>query len=240
MIDIKVISDTHNLHDKFNSVDLECDILIHCGDACVKGNYSEGLAFLKWFVKQPAKYKIAVWGNHDTKLKKNTELIELAKEYGIITLNRRTVEVMGLKIHGNNTTFMDLTRGTVPTHVRQEAWESIPEGLDILVTHQPPHGILDANKNGVPIGCPYLKHKVNKVNPMVHLFGHCHEDRDKVVRSCRDKYIEDTLSVNNACLDENYQFEGKITRLVFQEWDTLKEARVYTSNNYNEVIRELK
>lgn len=209
---IKAISDTHNSHDLFDSKDLECDILIHCGDACVKGNYTEAKNFLQWFVKQPAKYKIVVWGNHDKKAKTNQELIDLAKEYGIIALHEKTVEINGIKIHGNNTVFMDLLRGSKfsnhSTESRKEAWSTIPEGIDILVTHCPPYRILDANVSGVPIGCPALADKIEEVKPKMHLFGHCHENAGEY-----GELFNPTNYFNCASMDRSYKFTGRITEI---------------------------
>jgi len=204
---IKAISDTHNDHDKFDSKDLECDILIHAGDACIKGNYTEGLSFLKWLVKQPAKYKVVVWGNHDSKCKSNQELIDLAKEYGIIVLNRSGVEIGGVKLYGVCTTFMDIQRHS-NYQVRSEAWETIPEGLDVLITHMPPFGVLDANEEGIAIGCPMLLNKLSETMPKYHLFGHCHEGRGRTEELRSQGKV--TKCVNVASKDRQYNFTGEI------------------------------
>ena len=204
---IKAISDTHNDHNKFDSKDLECDILIHAGDACIKGNYTEGLNFLKWLVKQPAKYKVVVWGNHDSKCKSSQELINLAKDYGIIVLNRSGVEIGGVKLYGVCATFMDIQRHS-NYQVRSEAWETIPEGLDILITHMPPFGILDANQEGNAIGCPMLTNKLSETMPRYHLFGHCHEEKGRTVEIKSKSKV--TKCVNVASKDREYNFTGEI------------------------------
>ncbi|KAL8672321.1 MAG: hypothetical protein Q9168_003205 [Polycauliona sp. 1 TL-2023] len=50
----------------------------------------------------------------------------------------------------------------------------IPSDVDIIMTHGPPHGILDfaGSQN---VGCPHLLTAVKRVRPMVHCFGHIHE-----------------------------------------------------------------
>ena len=58
---------------------------------------------------------------------------------------------------------------------RGKHWARIPEGLDILITHGPPFGILD----GAPgsqrhDGCPELLEAVLEAKPMLHVFGHIH------------------------------------------------------------------
>lgn len=174
---IKLISDTHNDHHQLNSKDLESDILIHCGDACTKGNYSEGYAFLMWFVKQPAKYKILVPGNHDKKLREHKELIKLAYDLGIIVLNDDYLEINGISFYGHSKTFMSSFKYTKEQiSMRKSVWKNIPENLDFLLTHMPPYGILDTNREGEHCGCPELLEKVKEVKPIYHIFGHIHEN----------------------------------------------------------------
>ena len=55
-------------------------------------------------------------------------------------------------------------------------WSQIPPGVDILVTHMPPHGVLDTNTGKVKAGCPDLATAViTRVKPRIHVFGHIHE-----------------------------------------------------------------
>jgi 3',5'-cyclic AMP phosphodiesterase CpdA len=57
------ISDTHNKHNKV--ITPGGDILIHSGDISSIGRKHEVLDFIKWFSKQPYKFKIFIAGNHD-------------------------------------------------------------------------------------------------------------------------------------------------------------------------------
>jgi len=50
----------------------------------------------------------------------------------------------------------------------------IPSELDILVTHGPPTGHGGMTLNG-DAGCDDLLLAVQKINPLVHVFGHIHE-----------------------------------------------------------------
>lgn len=197
---IKAISDTHT-----DAHQLELgsgDILIHAGDACTKGNYTEGLNFLWWFVKQNYKYKVAVWGNHDQKLKSHAELISLARDMGIVVLSDDLVEIEGLKIYGVNKVFCDEAKDN-PSYnpklsVRAKAWENIPKNIDILVTHLPPKNILDTNLSDNPIGCSQLTKKIFEVSPKLHLFGHAHLHGGKVAEKNGTKFY------NCAVKDEQY------------------------------------
>src|SRR5689334_8867342 len=51
----------------------------------------------------------------------------------------------------------------------------IPEGLDVLITHGPPWGIMDRNIKGDLCGSKALYDHVFRVKPRVHVFGHIHE-----------------------------------------------------------------
>ena len=54
------------------------------------------------------------------------------------------------------------------------ATNPIPSGVDIVMTHGPPHSILDQvdNQN---LGCPNLLRAISRVRPLMHCFGHIHE-----------------------------------------------------------------
>lgn len=55
-----------------------------------------------------------------------------------------------------------------------DIWSAIPKGIDILVTHGPPHGVLDVYADGARCGCKTLASKVEEIKPKVHIFGHIH------------------------------------------------------------------
>ena len=47
-------------------------------------------------------------------------------------------------------------------------------GVDIVMTHGPPKGILDRCSQG-NVGCENLRRAIGRVKPMMHCFGHIHE-----------------------------------------------------------------
>lgn len=49
------------------------------------------------------------------------------------------------------------------------------EGIDIMVTHGPPLGILDQTHRGEAVGCKHLRRAVERCKPRLHVFGHIHE-----------------------------------------------------------------
>lgn len=197
---VKVLSDTHNDHLELDQDSLECDILIHCGDFGTKGNFTEAENFLLWYVKQPAKYKLLVSGNHDKRFKTHPDLLKLAYDLGIKVLTNKEIVINGYKFYGGD--FVPWYRNgvcQVDLDTRTEAWRNVPIDTSVLITHVPPRGILDTNIKGQHCGCDQLLSKVNEVRPAYHVFGHLHEEGGKV------KNIGGVTFINAANKDRLYK-----------------------------------
>ncbi len=80
----------------------------------------------------------------------------------------------------------------------------IPEGLDILITHGPPYGVLDQLEyTKRHIGSNYILKAIERGEPKYHIFGHIHE-------SAGVKKIGKTTFANVALCDEmNNLFDKK-------------------------------
>jgi Icc-related predicted phosphoesterase len=149
------------------------DMLIHAGDFTV---FSERpsivLDFDQWLGELPHRHKIVVPGNHDFLMNKipNRRLITNAT-----LLVDSGVEVEGLRIWGSPATKLyGATLGRADTAERKGLLPPLPD-IHILVTHGPPHGILDvAPDSNVHAGCPELLEQVLSINPKLHVFGHIH------------------------------------------------------------------
>jgi Icc-related predicted phosphoesterase len=92
-------------------------------------------------------------------------------------------EIGGLKIYGApwQPRFYDwafnLNRGVELA----EKWRLIPDDIDVLITHGPPHGILDEvpGKFGYEnVGCEELRRRIEEISIngklKLHVFGHIH------------------------------------------------------------------
>lgn len=191
-----VLADTHGEHESV--IVPEGDAFIHAGDFTRKGGPMEIERFLVWFDALPHKHKIVVPGNHELSMcDKTTERI-MAMDHDDETVQtalsnvERTKALIGS--YSNNIHFL-LDRGIViddisfygtpycngdvkimsnwafyePDTAKRAA--TIPTGVDILITHVPPFGVLD---NG--LGCPDLLERVNVIEPYLHVFGHVHEN----------------------------------------------------------------
>lgn len=48
-------------------------------------------------------------------------------------------------------------------------------GVDVVMTHGPPMGVLDEVRNGDHVGCEHLLRAMRRCRPKLHCFGHIHE-----------------------------------------------------------------
>ena len=203
---IVCLSDTHNFNAEIAVPD--GDWLIHSGDATVRGTEHEVEEFLGWFSKLPHRHKIFVAGNHDWFYQTNNRFARLmTAHFNIKYLQDSLVEIEGLKIYGApwQPRFYDwafnLNRGAEMA----EKWKMIPDDIDILITHGPPHGILDQvqTKYGFEnAGCEELLRRVEEISNFgklkMHVFGHIHGGY-----GVRDK--RGVKFVNASVCDEAYE-----------------------------------
>ncbi|MGN1220913.1 MAG: metallophosphoesterase [Candidatus Cryptobacteroides sp.] len=155
---IFAFSDTHG-HHRCLRVPEDADIVICAGDAVEDdlkgGEYND---FISWFASLPAKWKIYVPGNHELSfdLGQADAIVWQFEAKGIVVLQDAIEEFGGISIcsiSGN----------------ARIADEDIPKGIDILITHYPPYGILDQD-----LGSPEILNFVLKAKPKYHIFGHIH------------------------------------------------------------------
>ena len=190
------LSDTHN----YEVAVPEGDLVIHCGDATERGTIREVTLFAEWFGKLPHPNKLFVAGNHDFLFEQNPTVARLIlKDNGITYLEDDYLELGGLKIFGapqqpyfNNWAFNREEEDLM------EIYERIPDGLDILITHCPPRGILDEVAQDFKlrhIGSYDLLQKVSRAKPKFHCFGHCHVGYGA-------KSVIDTFYINAAICNE--------------------------------------
>lgn len=181
------ISDTHGYHDLLN-IPEDIDMIIHTGDgANIRSpflNENEFLEFWRWFENLPVKYKVFTPGNHDSFLEHSISKIfkKSLKENCYILINE-SIEIEGIKIWGSPFTPMFNNWSFMRNRDKLfKLWETIPEDIDILLTHGPPKRLLDLSINRQHIvesvGCNALRKVVLKIQPKYHLFGHVHNCED--------------------------------------------------------------
>jgi Icc-related predicted phosphoesterase len=144
-------------------------------------------------------------GNHDDYIEAHPEV---AQGDGIELLWDRGITVEGLKLYGSPFRVVPEERMQKQS-IRWSAfmitetwaelvWREIPDGLDILITHQPCYGIADyALKQRW--GSHALLAAVNRARPKVHIFGHVHSSASVI-----DKGPHETKRINAAqCGDDH-------------------------------------
>lgn len=171
MASLCIIADTHQKHRELTIP--QCDILIHCGDFC--SFQRDDLKTLEdvdaWFAESAASHVICIGGNHDFMLQ-SREFQFAHAEF----LEDRLIEVGGLSIYGSPWC-PDLSGFAYYQNDAglEEKWRRIPEGIDVLITHTPPQGILDVPSSGkIHLGCPHLRNELRRIQPKLHVFGHVH------------------------------------------------------------------
>ena len=100
---------------------------------------------------QPHLHKIVVPGNHDLILARQQDARDLLAP--VTLLSDSEVTIHGVRFYG-------VGWGSKP---------AIPAGVDVLISHTPPFGVLD---NG--LGSRELREAVLAARPTVHVFGHIH------------------------------------------------------------------
>lgn len=156
---ILLLADTHGMHRDL-ALPEAMDLVIHAGDICNDGNLDQIKDFMAWYGDLPIPRKIFVSGNHDLVFELEPEEAFLFIPSSVTWLNDRVITKMNLKIGAASPSFY--------------FGSSIPNDLDILISHQPPLGILDQG-----LGCPHLRSAVETSQPAIHIFGHVHESHGR-------------------------------------------------------------
>jgi len=182
------ISDTHGDHQGVNLPD--GDVLVHAGDITSHGTENDFVDFLSWFESQPHPHKVFVAGNHDRYLEQSTAAAEkLVLDTDITWLNDSGTTIDGVRFWGSPITlrFHDWAFMREPGDDINQHWKLLPSDTDVLITHGPPHGILDHVKrldgSEEQTGCPLLLERILSIQPKVHIFGHIHEEYGSIRRN---------------------------------------------------------
>ena len=186
------LSDTHNRHHQLPDMP-EADLVVHSGDISFAGSEDEAIDFIQWFMSLPYKYKVFIAGNHDNCLYEAN--IDGLPENCFYLCNS-SVMIEGAKFYGLPMFMEDAMSDKFDESIR-----NIPSDTDILVTHQPPYGVLDFSEN-IHYGDHLLLQTVLDIRPRYHLFGHIHDAYGVEKR-------KSTIFSNASLLDEEYRLMNK-------------------------------
>jgi Icc-related predicted phosphoesterase len=204
---IDCISDLHGFQPELPGG----DVLIIAGDLTARDTKEEYERLMPWLNKLPYRCKVVIAGNHDGLIEKGKVTIG-DDNPTIHYLCDSGIEFEGFKIWGSPYTptfelwyFMRNRGKEIKKH-----WDLIPTGIDILVTHGPPHGILDETIDGIQVGCEELRTAVQeRIKPRMHCFGHIHECGGKIAES------GGTTFINCSYVNESYRPVHSAVRLVY-------------------------
>ena len=176
------ISDTHGFEAELTTLP-PGDVLLHCGDfACTPrfdGRTVDAAQkqFDQWLAAQPHTHKVVIAGNHDPP---HAEFPRSGALY--VGAGARSVDVGGVTL-ALVPWFRERSKtsgrhGQVTATKHRYKHFALPRG-DVLVTHSPPHRVLDRCGNGERAGSSYLYNLVQRAErkPALWLCGHIHEDR---------------------------------------------------------------
>lgn len=205
------ISDTHNKHNQILDEKIGSgDIIFHSGDFTNRGLAEEVESFLQWFSSLDYTYKVFIAGNHELGFEENRFILpEKYKEMGVYYLQDELITLEELNIYGSpwqpefgGWEFNLPRRGKE----LEQKWNSIPENIDILLTHSPVYSYLDLNQEGMPCGCELLYKRVTEIEPWIHVWGHIHE-------AYGQKSLENRELLNASVVNRAYQVVNKPIRL---------------------------
>jgi len=194
---IVCLSDTHGQHRRLRVPD--GDLLLHAGDFSMAGRPDEIESFDRWLGTLPHPHKVVVAGNHDFLFEREPDRAR-ALLVNASYLQDGLLEVGGLRIWGSpwQPWFFDWAFNLPRGPELAAKWALVPGGVDVLVTHGPPAGILDRTANDEGVGCRDLARALERILPRLHVFGHIHESYGRLER-------DGTTFVNASNCDLKYQ-----------------------------------
>jgi len=181
----------------------KCDLLLIAGDICPTSNHAPGYQrqwlnhkLRRWINRGYAEHVVAVAGNHDRVF----ALGEPPEAMPWTYLEGEEATVCGLRIWGGPWTppIHDFWVFQADQEQARQRWARIPEGLDILISHGPPYGILDEDENDEPQGDKALRDAILRARPKMVVFGHIHTTQAIVER-------DGIIYANVSLLDHDYR-----------------------------------
>jgi Icc-related predicted phosphoesterase len=217
-VDITCVSDLHGFYPKLEGGDL----LIVAGDSTATGDSSEQLECLSWIQNSKHKKKVIIAGNHDSWMLPLKH--DHFKGWNITYLCDSGTEFEGLKIWGSPWTHLfpgvnpHCTAFMIQEKKLAAKWALIPDNVDILVTHSPPHGVLDEVRrysHSEQLGSFSLRKATARIRPKLHVFGHIHGGYGKQVQYWNEEdEVYSGLCVNASIMNECYEPVNKPIRVI--------------------------
>lgn len=191
-----------DLHMNFPDDLPDGDLVVMCGDYSYRGTIQETNDFNEWLASLPHRYKIFIAGNHDFIFQNNKSLAKnMITAPDTFYLEDSGIELQGIKIWGTpwTPTFYDWAFMLDDESPQMEArMKVIPSGLDLLISHGPPKGILSMTTGGDDAGCSSLLAAIERAQPRFVACGHIHEGYGQ-------QQLGSSLIINCSLLNERYR-----------------------------------
>jgi Icc-related predicted phosphoesterase len=199
---VAAISDTHG---RQNWEMPACDVFIHAGDMTGRGSLQETAAFaarLREQMDRPTgpRHAIIVPGNHDACFETFPRAAKDLFGPNVHVLEDQPLEINGITFYGSPWTPPFMNWHFMAEESRLATlYQNMPASVDVLVTHGPPHGILDPGWNFEPAGSTALAKAVAERKVRHHVFGHLHGAGGQILEQAK------TVFYNVAACDEQYR-----------------------------------
>jgi len=195
-----LLSDTHGQNNLLEDLP-EADVAIHCGDVTRYGSRDDLKEFASYFGEVKSTYKIIIAGNHDACLAKHRAYCEgILNLHHIAYLEDSSITIGGIKFWGMPwTPWFGTWHFMADNHVLVNKWSNIPNNVDVVISHGPPHRILDETAKGEHAGSPTQRGNVmHRIKPALNVFGHIHEAHGQTKKLFTD-------FINCSLLNERYE-----------------------------------
>lgn len=201
------------------------DILILAGDYTASDKVMQWNEFYAWLIRQKYKKKVYIGGNHDNFLAQcmsdsdTAALLGYDEDCDHEYLRDSGTEFDGVKIWGSPWSLWfdginpNCTAFTGNEGLLREKFSLIPHDVDILITHTPPHGILDKITCGEHVGSTSLQLLLysESLKPKLHVCAHIHEGYGHIERMMDYPGVQ---FVNASYVNERYKPVNKPIRIV--------------------------
>ncbi len=206
MCKLKILA-TSDLHGYMPDIP-PCDILILAGDHCPYHNLKDQVQwfngiYARWLRSLPARFIVAVAGNHDFALQNAPQAI-VGLPWTILEDSSTVIE--GLRFYGTPWTPAFGRWAFMESEDRlRQRFADIPEGLDFLISHGPPQGVCDMNGIHQPCGSSALRYRIEQCRPRYVVSGHIHEAHGLGYLNTQHGLPKATVVYNVSYVDLAYQ-----------------------------------
>lgn len=205
---IVAFSDIHEQFEKIPKMP-DGDVLVCAGDITYRGSLEVIERFADWMKKFPHKYKVIVFGNHETFKRFGGDeeplALKIIEEAGLTLLKNSGIDIDGTYFWGSPATpqFGNWAYMYKRGEPAVKQWAQIPDDTSVLITHGPAFGILDDAPRGrgkfEKVGCEALLDRIWELKKLkAHCFGHIHN-------SYGVREIEGVKFANVAICNEDYE-----------------------------------